>query len=83
MSCCNIYGRSEIVCRCGINTWHKKMKVVNEKKRESAVRVACEFAFKICPVDPPVVDKSLRKLCIFLARHAQYQLSLAPGEVFN
>jgi len=59
------------------------MKVVNEKKRKSAVRVACELTFKICPADPPVVEESLMKLCIFLARHAQYQLSLAPGEVFN
>ena len=81
--------------------------------------------FKYCPVDLPVVDKSLRqllsgyklsieqvaklewlaaqldeeyfnlhdiqneemqlnpKLCICLARHAQYQLSLAPGEMIQ
>lgn len=37
----------------------EKMKVVSEEKRKSAVRVACELAFQICPVDLPVVDESL------------------------
>ncbi|MFK3879739.1 hypothetical protein [Pantoea agglomerans] len=40
----------------------QKMKVVSEEKRRSAVRVACELAFQICPVDLPVVDESLRQL---------------------
>ena len=40
----------------------QKMKVVSEEKRRSAVRVACELAFQICPADLPVVDESLRQL---------------------
>lgn len=40
----------------------EKMKIVSEEKRSSAVRVACELAVQICPVDLPVVDESLRQL---------------------
>lgn len=48
----------------------QKMKAVSEEKRRRAVRVACEIAFQICPVDLPVVDKSLRQLL------SGYQLSI-------
>ncbi|MCS5990681.1 hypothetical protein LNP02_12625 [Klebsiella variicola subsp. variicola] len=40
----------------------EKIKVVSEEKRRSAVRVACELAVQICPVDLHVVDESLRQL---------------------
>lgn len=40
----------------------EKMKVVSEEKRRSAVRVACELAVQICPIDLPVVDESLKQL---------------------
>ncbi|MFE4110353.1 hypothetical protein [Kosakonia sp. YIM B13611] len=40
----------------------EKMKVVSEEKRRSAVRVACELAVQLCPVNLPVVDESLRQL---------------------
>ncbi|MEN4872148.1 hypothetical protein [Kosakonia cowanii] len=40
----------------------EKMKIVSKEKRSSAVRVACELAVQICPVDLPVVDESLRQL---------------------
>jgi len=48
----------------------QKMKVVSEEKRRRAVRVACEIAVQICPVDLPVVEESLRQLL------SGYQLSI-------
>ncbi|GME34289.1 hypothetical protein ACJ2_19980 [Pantoea sp. QMID2] len=37
------------------------MKAVSAEKRRSAVRVACELAVQIFPVDLPVVNESLRQ----------------------
>lgn len=67
----------------------QKMKVVSEEKRRSAVRVACELAFQICPVDLPVVDESLRqllpgyKLSIEQASKLEWLAAKLDEEYFN
>lgn len=40
----------------------EKLKLVSEEQRRSAVKVACELAFRACPVEVPIVVESLRQL---------------------
>ncbi|WLI04085.1 hypothetical protein PSH66_15785 [Pseudomonas sp. FP597] len=40
----------------------EKLKVVSEKQRKRAVKVACELALQACPVEVSIVAESLRYL---------------------
>ncbi|WP_054994826.1 hypothetical protein [Pseudomonas ficuserectae] len=40
----------------------EKLKLVSQEQRRNAVKVACELAFQVCPVEVPIVVESLRQL---------------------